>query len=379
VRFLLLILLPSIIFAQDLDYLDFDIAEIETAPIVLPVDFFPEEDPYEGVVKPTLQHYDEKIDDLVNLDDLSPQYRKKKLKADPDFTAVDKLIPSKKELKLLAKEKEKIPPPEGAPEHFYLYLKKGTRLKDLKFHSTKTIHRDLQVKAVREYPTAPFFKIMDKNGKKRFEVRAQDVKYLNETIDLDPRPKTFDVQTKTPKNRTYDEKENFEHSLSLNGETLEPSYFNVLTGDTATVDASSFKIDYKLYHLWDFPLNFGLILSFEDGSWEDFKWSSMYFGLGLKVPWNIASWISLEGQITWQSTLFFSFKGPTTYDLSNNFVALSGEVVFKTVYGTYFLSALYKKIYWSVIDQPIDVPAEKRDSSAVGFGFGVKFKSIISL
>lgn len=375
---LLILLIPFLSFAEDLKYLDVDIYQIENAPIALPIDFFPEEDPYEGIIRPSIKQFEPEFEELIRIHDLTLDYRKNQLKGDPDFSSLDNLAKKEKvppKLKEIAKEK-----PPGEPLDIHIYLKKGTKVKDLKFHYTKTIYRDIHVRAVREYPTAPFFKIMDKNGTPRYEARAEDVIYINETIDLNPRPKKFEIQTKTPKNQSYSEKENFEHTLSLGIENWDSSYFQTLTKNSNPSDADTFKFDYKFYHLWDFPVNLGLLASYENGSWNpDWKWNSFYFGLGLKIPWNIASWITLEGQITWQTSLFFKLKGDQSYNLSNNNFALSVELDFNTAIGTYFLGALYRKLYWSTNDQDIEVSAGNNDSSAMGFLFGVKFKSIFNL
>lgn len=374
----LLLFIPLVVFSQDLEYLDVDIYQIENAPPTLPVDFFPEEDPYEGVVKPSIIEDDPEFSELIKIHELTPEFRASELKADPSFKTLDNLIPPKKIYKELAKQEKEIP--EGEPQNFNIYLKKGTRIKDLKFHYAKTVYRDIHVLAVREYPSAPFFKILDRKGKPRFEVSAKDVKYINETIDLSPTPKKFEVQTKGPQNEAYDEKGNFEHVLALNIENWDSSYFNNLTKNGNTADARAIKVDYKFYHLWDFPLNFGLLISYENGNWDpDWKWNSFYFGMGMKIPWNIASWIVLEGQINWQTSLFFSLEGANSYKLSNNYVGLSGELTLKTGFGNYFLGVQYKKIYWSAQNQPIEVSGERSDSSAVGFNLGVKFNSIFKL
>jgi len=379
VRYLLLLFIPLSLSSQELEYLDIDIYQIENAPIALPIDFFPEEDPYEGSLKPTLIKEEPGFAELIKIHELTLNFREEELKSDPNFEAVDKLIPPPKKYKELKKqEKEK---PQGAPAEFHIYLKKGTRVKDLKYNYTKTVYRDIHVKAVREYPSAPFFKILDRDGKPRFDARAEDVKYINETIDLSPRPKRFEVQTKGPENQAYDEKANFQHVLGLNLETWESIYFNELAKNGNTEDANSFKVDYKLYHQWDFPVNFGLLISYENGTWDPgWAWNSFYFGMGIKVPWYMASWITLEGQINWQTSLFFSFKGDTgSYKLNNNYVELGAELTFNTGFGSYFVGTHYKKLYWSASDQTIETSPERRDSSAVGFNVGLKFKSIFNL
>jgi len=357
----------------------FTIQQIENAPIALPVDFFPAEDPYEGIVKPAIKKFAPAFGELIQIHELPQDYRKAQLTGEVDFTAINQLATkNKKAPKLKVIEKIK---PAGEPEQFHIYLKKGTKVRDLKFNYTKTIYRDIQVKAVRVYPSAPVFKIMDKKDHPRYEAKAEDVIFINETIDLDIRPKKYEVITKNKKNKAYDKEEKLEHALSINSESWDSSYFAVLTKNITTQDASTLKLNYKLYHLWDFPVNLGVLLSYENGSWDtDWDWNSIYWGLGLKVPWHLTSWVTLEAQLTWQNSLFFSLAGKeNAYKLSNNHIAISVEIDFKTGFGTYFLDALYKKIYWSTDEQNILVPANKRDSSAIGFGVGIKFKSIINL
>jgi len=375
VRFILLFIIPLTLFSQELE---FDIFDIENAPIALPVDFFPDEDPFEGIVKPALIKQEPEFAELIKIHELNTEYRKKELMGDADFSAVEELTPPPKKYKELAEQEKESP--KGEPQDFHIYLKKGTRVKDLKYHYTKTVYRDILVKAVREYPSAPFFKILDRKGKPRFEVGASDVNYVGDTIDLNPKPKKFEIQTKGPQNRAYDIKAKFQHVLGLNLESWDASYFYSLTKNQNTSDANAFKIDYKLYHLWDFPVNFGLLISYENGSWDPWAWNSFYFGMGLKIPWNIASWITLEGHITWQTSLFFSFKGDgSSYNLTNNYVGLALELIFKTGAGDYFVGVQYKKIYWSAKNQPIELPAEKSSSSAIGVNLGLKFNSIINL
>jgi len=374
----LILFIPFLLGAENLSYLDFEMIDIENAPIALPVDFFPEEDPFEGVIKPALKVFAPEFEELVKIHELSIEYKKNLLKGDPYFGELDELASEKEAVNKLA-DIEKVYP-TGDPENFKIFLKKGVQVFDKKFNYTKTIYRDIYVNAVREYPTAPFFKILDKLGHARYEANAEDVVYLNETIDLKPRPKTYEIQISSPKAAAYDQKSNLEHSISIGAENFTANYFSLIADNPNTDDASAFRLDYELYHLWDFPVNFGLLLSYEYGTWDPgWTWNSMYFGLGIKVPWKLATWISLEGQVNWQTSMFFSFKGEASYKLSNNFIGISAEVVFKTGFGTYFISASYKKIFWSANDQAINVPSDLRSTNATGLGIGVKFSSLVSL
>ena len=303
-------------------------------------------------------------------DDLDRSLRENIIKSPPNFSEIDKLIEDQK-----AKTPENPftlykPPVEDAPV-VKLLLRKQTWAIDPKTREQKKIPTDIFVTGKLIKRTGNY-QIFDRENKVVFEIEGKNAILVDETVDLAPIPKTYLTYEKTEANKPLDKKFFLTHSLSLNKQTIDASYFSQLFNTSADT-ADALKLDYKIFHKTDFPIAFGLVASFEGGDYNNSFYSGLFIGGGIKAPLKLSESISLEAHLIFERSIYLNVN---TVSFSSYCFQGNLEAIFKD---RYFLNISSNTATFSTEDQWTSTVPGSNKASSFGIGIGIKFYSDIKL
>lgn len=303
-------------------------------------------------------------------DDLERNIKKNIILSSPDFSQIDNLTKNQ----ILSPPKDPFTlyqdPVEDSPV-VTLMIRENTLLIDPKNKEEKKLTKDIFVRGKFLKKTG-HYQIFNKENKPVYEIRGIDAILVEDAIDLDPIPKTYITYEKNELNVPLDKKFSLTHSVSLNKQTLDASYFSELF-DNPENTADGFKLDYKIFHKTDFPIALGLVASFESGDYSGSGFNGFFIGAGVKTPWRMSESILLEAHLVFERSLYLKVNSTSfeSYYFQGNL-----EAIYKD---RYFLNVSLNSATFSADDQWIMSSAGSNTGSGFGIGLGIKFYSDINI
>ncbi len=301
-------------------------------------------------------------------EDLDLGVKKKIILQNPDFSSLDKLINDQKKNPPLNPFELYTPPPEDLPI-VKLMIKKGTPAK--KGEVWKTVTKDIiaygkMIKQTKRY------QIFDSKNQVAFEIDKEYGINVDDAVDMDAIPKKYIIAEQTERKKPFDKTLDLTHSLSLNKQTIDSTYFSELF-NTPQNTADALKLDYKLFHKTSFPIAFGIVGSLEYGDYAGSSYSSLFIGAGIKSPLRISEALLLEGHLIFERSLFLKVHST---DLSEYNFQGNIEAIYKD---RYFFNISYSEGTLAANDQWIQATAGSNKVSNFGIGIGIKWNSDIRL
>lgn len=270
------------------------------------------------------------------------------------------------------------------PEIFVTILKKNNIIEKIDTKEKISVNRDLYVRAIAKEVGGKTIYILDKKGNKAYLSSTNALSELNRTISMNPKPSYY--QEYTPKAQTQSDDLQFkiDHYFSFVQETLGMDYYNTLfLADGPS--ASNSRFDYKTHFIQSWPINIGIGLGAQKGSWttEEFQMDTFSAYYGLSLIYRANSWenkeLEFEASISKLAFMKASFTGGGIAKFDGQVLELSGTTIFNTDYGNFLAGLTFSQTYLSVSssDRPVNIENENNSSMSIGLKIGIKTSTVL--
>ncbi len=309
--------------------------------------------------------------------------------------------------------KQIYPPTSG--KIFYAVLKKDAIIYNLKTKKGKIIWRKIYAKVKeREIGGRRIF-ILNKQNKIEFYTDASNIIPLEKELLLSPNPTQYFTYKPYTRKVTNDDSITLESYLSLpleissNGKISDifNSTNQIADIDSIYVEGLGIGIEYKLFHKWKYPFNFGIATKFQYGHLVQYEiknnnykataqleWDSLSFGPILQYWVKKGSFYEINFHLSFQQSFFhyvfnkehrnlfsmFNSRDDNILELSSQNIELAFNNLFTTQYGKFFCGVMANRSFTSVKRTILkNFQTSVFDNSIFGFGimFGYNFETIL--
>jgi hypothetical protein len=309
--------------------------------------------------------------------------------------------------------KKIVPPIEG--NIFYAVLKKDAIIYNLKTNKGKIIWRKIYAKVKEKQAGGRRIFILDKHNKIEFYTDASNIIPLEKELILSPNPTQYFTYKPYTRKVTNDDSIILESYLSLpleissNGKMADifNSTNQTTNVDPVYVEGLGIGLEYKLFHKWKYPFNFGITTKFQYGHLVQYEvennnykataqleWDSLSFGPIIQYWAKRGSFYEINFHLSFQQSFFhyvfnkenrnlfsmFNSRDDNILELSTQNIELAFNNLFTTRYGKFFCGVMANRSFTSVKRTILKkFQTSVFDNSIFGFGimFGYNFETIL--
>lgn len=276
-------------------------------------------------------------------------------------------------------------PNEDIPP-FRAVLRAGAELQKISDQTFVKINRSIYVQAKLHQEGSPFTYLLNSSGEKIYLTRTVNLSSLEEVTTLYPTTDpTAIFSNKTPF-REVDKIWQLETKLSLHLESTNAAYLASFHQGVES-SASSQKMQIESFFDSDFPVDFGLSLSFQAGKIGEsldpdrVSFSGVYFGPVLKRQIGKTQKSSFDIFLKAEKSLSLTSEDQFFQNsFSSNVYSIGADWTYETFIGKFFVGALYRQQQLSLKDSTnpeLLIPASKE--SLGGFGVYAGYRFTVSL
>lgn len=249
-----------------------------------------------------------------------------------------------------------------SPAPFRVVIRKGTLIEDMEGEKRFIAPRDITTWVKMPYASSVHSSILDKQGQPRFRVRSNKMvdieRIVNMTPDIDPY-KTYESK---PLFSAVDKELELKTIFSYGAHTGDAAFYaNLFGGDSTGLKAT--RTELKTFFALDLPVQFGLGISLENGSWENqqdglpVEWQMISVGPAVRMPFATGETFVWSGQLSIQRTLSSSatLNQESEISLSATTFEVQVEMALPTRYGSFAFFAGYNRQEMAAKDGPSDV------------------------
>lgn len=262
-------------------------------------------------------------------------------------------------------------------------LKKGSKVKKLEDEKTWTLQKSIYVKARLQFPGAPYSLLLNKEGKAILATRTENLSSIESVTELypttDPTKSYVDSTAFRSINTSYD----LETKFSVHLENSDAAYLSRFHSSQES-NATSTRMQIESYFLSLLPLDFGLSLSYQTGSFGDERsgvrtsFLGTYFGPVVKAQVYQSEGSSLEvfGKVE-KSLSLQSDDGRTKNQFSSNAWSVGADWSTETFLGRFFLGVAYRVQRLSLKESSnagLEIPSQKESLTGPSIFAGYRFK-----
>lgn len=274
------------------------------------------------------------------------------------------------------KEGQKIQPTYQA------VLKKGSSVQTPEGDKTWTTEKPIYVKARLQFPGAPYSLLLNKEGDVILATRTENLSSLEAVTQLypttDPTKNYVDSTAFRSINTSYD----LETKLSVHLENSDAAYLSRFHSSQES-SATSTRMQIETYFLSFLPLDFGLSLSYQTGSFGDEQtgirtsFDGSYFGPVIKaeVYQSDGSTLEVFGKAE-KSLSLQSDDGQTQNQFSSNVWSVGADWTTQTFLGRFFLGVSYRvqRVSLKTSSNPnLEIPSQKESLTGPSIFAGYRF------
>lgn len=261
-------------------------------------------------------------------------------------------------------------------------LKKGAQVQTPNGKKNWTIAEPIYVNARLQYPGSPYTFLLGKDEEVILSTRSENLSSLERVTELfpttDPTKNYVDATAFRSVNTSYD----IETKLSFHLESSDATYLSRFHSSQEG-SATSTRLQAESYFLSFLPLDFGLSLSFQSGSFGDelsnqrTSFSGAYFGPVVKalVYENENSTIEVFGKAE-KSLSLSTDDGETQNQFSSNVWSVGADWTTQTFLGRFFLGVAYRVQRFSLKETSnsnLRIPSQKESLTGPSVFLGYRF------
>jgi len=276
-------------------------------------------------------------------------------------------------------EKYYSPPLEIIPEERHGYhwpteiyravLRENSVVHDLKTGRSFTIHRKAYIFAQEEVAGGEVIFVYDKNKQKRFKTNSINVVSIESDLDLKAKPKNYQEFKAPTQYQTKDTTLRLDNFVNFHYEYLQDEYlgdlFSSLLPAGTQLESNTFyaygtRFELKSFYKWDFPIEFGVNLNYQEGAWQGqakgLVWRSVFFGPVAQYTLMKNENFSFNVQVSFQQSFFFKARSLTdnfTFNYSTNALELGLNTIWPTRFGDFVIGGSYRRAQASLKETTI--------------------------
>lgn len=162
-------------------------------------------------------------------------------------------------------------------------IKRGTRLFSLDLENIYLVSRDTIAMANEIVKGGSLAFVYNRAGDPKYVAISKSIEKIEEHFDLkNPIDATVEYH-KSYKHKIQDYELAIEHSFNFHFEDVKAIFFAEVLNGTST-GGSANRVEYRAFFPWEFPIEFGVSTSFQDGRYDNFSgnqvadWNAVYVG-----------------------------------------------------------------------------------------------------
>ena len=196
-------------------------------------------------------------------------------------------------------------------------IKRGSRLYSMNLNEVYLVSRDTIAMANEITKGGSLAFIYNKNGEAKYIAVSKSIEKIEEHFDLNNYLDATLEYKRTYKHKIQDYNLELEHSFNMHFEDVKAIYFAEVFNGTSTGGRAN-RVEYRVFFPWEFPIEFGLSTSFQDGRYDNFSgtqvadWNAVYAGSYIRTK-------LLEEPQSYRFHALFGIEKSLYFDVSESF------------------------------------------------------------
>lgn len=258
-------------------------------------------------------------------------------------------------------------------------IKRGVRLYSLDLEEVFIASRDVIAMANEIIKGGSLAFIFNNEGKSKYIAVSREIEKIEEHFELEKKLDAKIEYRREYKHKVQDYELKLEHSLNFHIEDIKAVFFAEIFNGTST-GARANRVSYRLFFPWEFPIDFGLSTSFQDGSYDNFEnnqiadWNAVYVGPYIRTVIDKSESYRLLANVGIEKSVYFDVA--ESFQMSTNLWAAGIELETKFGNELFLFSLGYRSlrghIKRSIIGE-IEENTTRRKIRSIDFSIGYRF------
>ncbi len=271
-------------------------------------------------------------------------------------------------------------------ETFKAYLKVNSILHKYKNSSRSyRIKRQLFVSAHARSSGGIYSYIFDSQKNIKFITETKNLIDISKDLKLTPSLPSREEFGPPGQRHSTNKFQQYENAFYLKIDSLNLGYYNDLL-QTSGLKGLAERYEYNIFMKWNFPIDFGLVLSYEQGISEDqgqvsgqsdeqLLWSAFYFGPAVKYLLSENKVRRWEIHLGFQKSFNHSAtQGPRDFSFSTNALELDLLWKRKTKWGIFIIGGNMRQLYMSLDSRSPSLARTPRRSTVTSLGASLGYQ-----
>lgn len=262
---------------------------------------------------------------------------------------------------------------------YHALIKRGTRLYSLDLTEIFLVNKDIVAMANEIVKGGNLAFVFDKAGNPKFIAISRKIEKIEEHLQLE---NTLDARIEYKRNykhKIQDYQLELEHSLNFHIEDIKAVFFAEIFNGTST-GARANRVEYRAFFPWEFPIDFGVSTSFQDGRYSNFSgadvadWNAVYVGPYIRTTLDQSDGYKLFANVGIEKSVYFDVA--ESFQLSTNIWSAVFESEFKIGNERILFSLGYRSMRGHIkksIIGDIEENTTRRKIQSIDFSIGYRF------
>lgn len=266
---------------------------------------------------------------------------------------------------------------------YHALIKRGTTLYSLDLTEAFLVKRDIIAKTNEIVKGGNISFVFAKSGEEKFIVVSKYVEKIEEHLQLESKIDARKEWKRDYRYKVQDYVFQLEHNLNFHIENIHAVFFAEITDSTSTGGRAN-RVEYKAFFPWEFPIEFGISTSFQDGRYNNFEggggldWNAVFAGPHLRTTLISGETYKVRAQFGIEKSLYFDVA--ESFQMSTNLWAGYIEAE-KQIRGELFTFSIgYRDMQGHIkksIIGDIEKNSTRREISSVDFAIGYRFNQFL--
>jgi hypothetical protein len=230
--------------------------------------------------------------------------------------------------------------------------------------------KDMYVLVREEIAGGKYVLLMDKEGQTKYRTQVSNTVTIHEDLKILPKPQEYRTYPKQEKYFVVDDQLKLDNYINVHAEYVQDAYLkdlfiSLLPAGTTVPDsftAIARRFEYKVFYMWHLPIQFGLNLNYQEGSWqneaEGLIWRSAFFGPVAQYTFLKRDEYSVNIQMSYQQSLIYEASSQTAnfaFSYSTAALEFNTNLLLPSKYGNWVLGATYRRAQASLKSTTVEL------------------------
>lgn len=289
-----------------------------------------------------------------------------------DFKSIDELkVHEKYFVPTIKIENEKRSGFKWPTEIYRAVLRDRAIVYDLRTNEGRVVYRKAFVFAQEETAGGETIFIYDKTKQKRYKTHSINVVSIEEDLNLQTIPSVYREYGPPMQYHSKDVRLSLDNYINFHGEYMRDQYladlFTSLLPPGTELQSNTFyaygrRLEYKTFYVWDFPVQFGINLNYQEGNWlgeaQGLIWRSAFFGPVAQYTWYRSETVLLNMHLSFQQSFFFKASSSSedfSFSYSTNALEVNFNSIWPTSYGRIVVGVSFRQAHASLKETSVEL------------------------